>query len=155
MLEKGATTLWEHWRFSDNTFSHNHPMFGSVSEWFYKHAAGIAVDPEAAGADKFIISPKLTDRLDWARATYDSVRGPVVCDWRKEKGRFFLNVALPVGATAKVCIPADDTGGVLEGNTPAAQVAHVRFVRRENGLAVYRIDSGRYAFSSVYREGKQ
>ncbi|HEY5481646.1 MAG TPA: family 78 glycoside hydrolase catalytic domain, partial [Verrucomicrobiae bacterium] len=34
MLENGATTLWEHWEFSDNTFSHNHPMFGSVSEWF-------------------------------------------------------------------------------------------------------------------------
>lgn len=155
MLEKGATTLWEHWRFSDNTFSHNHPMFGSVSEWFYKHAAGIAVDPEAVGADKFIISPKLTDRLDWARATYDSVRGPVVCDWRKKKGRFFLNIALPVGATAKVCIPVDDSAGVLEGNTPAAQVAHVRFVRRKNGLAVYHVDSGRYAFSSVYRDAKQ
>ncbi|MCJ7487686.1 MAG: twin-arginine translocation signal domain-containing protein [Candidatus Aminicenantes bacterium] len=34
MLEKGATTLWEHWAFSDDTFSHNHPMFGSVTEWF-------------------------------------------------------------------------------------------------------------------------
>ena len=31
MLEQGATTLWEHWEFSDNTYSHNHPMFGSVS----------------------------------------------------------------------------------------------------------------------------
>ena len=40
MLENGATTLWEHWEFSDNTFSHNHPMFGSVSEWFYKVLGG-------------------------------------------------------------------------------------------------------------------
>src|ERR1051326_1098042 len=24
MLKNGATTLWEHWEFSDNTFSHNH-----------------------------------------------------------------------------------------------------------------------------------
>ena len=32
MLERGATTLWEHWKFSDNTFSHSHPMFGSVSQ---------------------------------------------------------------------------------------------------------------------------
>ena len=41
MLENGATTLWEHWEFSDNTYSHNHPMFGSVSEWFYRVLAGI------------------------------------------------------------------------------------------------------------------
>ena len=25
-----ATTIWESWPFSDNTFSHDHPMFGSV-----------------------------------------------------------------------------------------------------------------------------
>ncbi|HTE20539.1 MAG TPA: family 78 glycoside hydrolase catalytic domain, partial [Armatimonadota bacterium] len=49
MLERGATTLWEHWEFSDNTFSHNHPMFGSVSEWFYKDLAGIRPGPAAVG----------------------------------------------------------------------------------------------------------
>jgi len=33
MLDQGATTLWETWRESDNTFSNCHPMFGSVDEW--------------------------------------------------------------------------------------------------------------------------
>ena len=33
MLKQGATTLWETWRESDNTFSNCHPMFGSVDEW--------------------------------------------------------------------------------------------------------------------------
>ena len=55
MLENGATTLWEHWEFSDNTFSHNHPMFGSVSEWFYRVLAGINAAPGAVGFDKIII----------------------------------------------------------------------------------------------------
>ena len=30
MLEQGATTLWETWAFSDNVYSQNHPMFGSI-----------------------------------------------------------------------------------------------------------------------------
>ena len=41
MLDRGATTLWEHWQFSDDTFSHNHPMFGSVSQWLYNWPGGI------------------------------------------------------------------------------------------------------------------
>ena len=47
MLENGATTLWEHWESSDN----NHPMFGSVSEWFHKVLAGINPAPDAVGFD--------------------------------------------------------------------------------------------------------
>ena len=35
MLENDATTLWEHWAGSDNTYSHSHPMFGSISAWFF------------------------------------------------------------------------------------------------------------------------
>ena len=27
MLENGATTLWEHWAGSENTYSHNHRQF--------------------------------------------------------------------------------------------------------------------------------
>ena len=33
MLERGATTLWETWKESDDVFSNCHPMFGSVDEW--------------------------------------------------------------------------------------------------------------------------
>ena len=36
MLERGATTLWETWKESDNAFSNCHPMFGSVDEWILR-----------------------------------------------------------------------------------------------------------------------
>jgi alpha-L-rhamnosidase len=38
MLERGATTLWETWRESDNVYSNCHPMFGSVDEWILRFA---------------------------------------------------------------------------------------------------------------------
>ncbi len=45
MLANNATTLWEHWALSESTYSHNHPMFGSISEWFFKWLGGIQPDP--------------------------------------------------------------------------------------------------------------
>lgn len=33
MVGRGATTLWETWRESDDVYSNCHPMFGSVDEW--------------------------------------------------------------------------------------------------------------------------
>ena len=37
MLERGATTLWETWKESDDVYSNCHPMFGSVDEWILKY----------------------------------------------------------------------------------------------------------------------
>ena len=39
MLERGATTLWETWKESDDVYSNCHPMFGSVDEWILKYGA--------------------------------------------------------------------------------------------------------------------
>ncbi len=36
MMERGATTLWETWKESDNKYSNCHPMFGSVDEWILR-----------------------------------------------------------------------------------------------------------------------
>ena len=37
MIERGATTLWETWKESDDVYSNCHPMFGSVDEWILKY----------------------------------------------------------------------------------------------------------------------
>ena len=34
MMKHGATTLWENW---DGSYSHDHPMFGSVVECLLKY----------------------------------------------------------------------------------------------------------------------
>jgi len=37
MIERGATTLWETWKESDDVYSNCHPMFGSVDEWILRY----------------------------------------------------------------------------------------------------------------------
>jgi len=36
MLSRGATTVWETWKESDDVYSNCHPMFGSVDEWILR-----------------------------------------------------------------------------------------------------------------------
>ncbi len=121
MLENGATTLWEHWAGSDNTFSNNHPMFGSVSQWFFNCPGGIRPADDAVGFDKILIAPQVLGDLQWVKAGYQSVRGPVTCEWKKTDGKLEIQVAVPVGATATVWVPAKDAAGVTEGGKPAAR----------------------------------
>jgi alpha-L-rhamnosidase len=148
MLEKGATTLWEHWEFSDNTYSHNHPMFGSVSEWFFKALAGIQPAPDAVGFDRILIKPQPVGDLKWARATYHSVRGPVSSAWEKTDGQFKLRVTIPANATATVHVPADDARRVTENGRSATASPGVKFLRMQGNAAVFAVGSGNYEFAS-------
>ena len=52
-----ATTLWESWFFSDNVFSHDHPMFASSEVWLLQSVAGIQPHPAANGMDHVLIKP--------------------------------------------------------------------------------------------------
>ncbi len=146
MIEGGATTLWEHWEFSDNIYSHNHPMFGSVSEWFYKALAGIAPAPDAVGFDKIIIRPQPVGDLRWVRAHHETVRGRITSEWRQEGRRFMLHVTIPANSFALVHVPAKDFSRVTEGGQPTSNAPGVKFVRMEGNAAVFAVGSGDYEF---------
>jgi alpha-L-rhamnosidase len=149
MLKNGATTLWEHWAGSDNTYSNNHPMFGSVSQWFFNALGGIRPAPDAAGFDKILIAPQPVGDLTWVKSAYQSARGPVKSEWKKAGGKLELHVEVPVGATATVLVPAKDEAGVTEGGKPASQAEGVRFLRFERGAAVFAVGAGNYDFVSA------
>jgi alpha-L-rhamnosidase len=147
MLSRGATTLWEHWAFSDNTYSHNHPMFGSISQWFYRRLAGIMADSGAAGYDRVIIRPDKGNGLQWAKAIYRSMNGLVESSWKKEGGRFLMHVVIPVNSTARIFVPCS-RGSVNEAGRPAAQSPGLRQLQRQGGSIVFRAASGVYDFAS-------
>jgi len=147
MLERGATTLWEHWEFSDDTYSHNHPMFGSVSEWLFAWVAGIQPDPAAFGFDRIVFRPQPVGDLTWAKARVRTIRGEVRSEWRLEGRRFILDVTVPANASATVHIPGTDPAAVREGGRPAASAEGVSFRGIEAGSCLYGVASGRYEFS--------
>ena len=144
-IEQGATTIWEWWT-GDN--SQNHIMFGDVSAWFYDALAGINPDPECPGFKRIIIRPHPVGDLEWVRAEHVSMYGPIRSRWARRGGRFELTVEIPANTTAAVYVPAASGGGVTEGGSPADRARGVRFVRIEDGCAVYEVGSGRYQFAS-------
>ena len=56
---------------------------------------------------------------------------------------------MPVGTTATVYIPAKDADSVIESGMPASQTEGVKFVKMEDGSAMFAVESGKYAFQAV------
>jgi alpha-L-rhamnosidase len=110
MIDNGATTLWETWQESDNTFSNNHPMFGSVTEWHYRWLGGIRPDPENPGFKEFVLAPSTPKGLEFVNCTYRSPYGPIVSNWKKEQENLYhYEMTIPDGSIAHVTLPLDQS----------------------------------------------
>ena len=104
MVDRGATTLWETWKESDNIYSNSHPMFGSVTEWFYRWLGGIRPDPQYPGFKRFYIKPFLPRELDSVYTTYNAPTGKIVSRWVKEKEGHRYQFTVPMGSIAQVVL---------------------------------------------------
>jgi len=149
MIENGGTTIWENWR--GGLSSYNHPMFGSVSEWFFKSLGGIYPDDDAVGFDHFVIKPAITGDLEWIRSYYHSIRGPIESNWHLQNDTLYLETIIPVNTTAMILIPTTNLESVTENDQSAARADGITFVRYENNYAEYRVGSGKYLFKSVVK----
>ncbi|MEU9572459.1 alpha-L-rhamnosidase C-terminal domain-containing protein [Streptomyces massasporeus] len=64
--------------------------------------------------------------------------------WTDRDGVFTLKVTVPVNTVAEVHVPADTPGTVTECGRPADRATGVRFLRMEDGAAVFQVGSGTY-----------
>ena len=126
--------------------SFNHYAFGSIGRWLFGSVAGIETD--GPGYKRIIIRPRPGGGLDYAKASYKSIHGKIVSDWRIKGGRFTLNVTIPANTTATVYVPAKDIESVTEGGKPAAKAGAVSLLRTEDDRVVFAVGSGNYRFVS-------
>lgn len=151
MVENGATTIWELW--NGNTAnpemnSHNHVMLlGDLVAWFYENLAGIKSDPESPGFREIIMKPEFIDGLDYVKASYHSIYGPVKSEWKKGGNRLEWVVVIPPNTTAEVHIPASSVKDILESGLPVLKVRDIKFIRKESDHVVLEIGSGSYNFT--------
>jgi len=149
-LKKGATSLTEAWDAGRDS-SQNHFMLGQIQEWFYHDLAGIQNDPASAGFKKIIIAPQPVGDVTWAKASFNSVHGPITTEWKRDAKTFVLNLSIPPNTTATVFVPAESVDDVRESGVAAAKSPGVKFVRQENGSVVFEIASGKYQFITAVR----
>jgi alpha-L-rhamnosidase len=154
-IKHGATTIWERWDgwtaekgFQDpgmNSF--NHYALGSVGEWLYHTVAGIGLDESNPGFKHIVLKPQPGGGLSYAKASYQSIHGKIVSDWKLDGAKLSWNITVPANTTATVYVPAKDKKTVMEGGAAAEKAEGVKFVKMEDGAAVYEVASGSYKFT--------
>ncbi len=143
MLKNGATTLWEHWELSDNTFSHNHPMFGSVSQWMMEWLGGIQAGERATGFDRIQIHPQVVEGLNWVNSNYRSIRGQIVSNWSRRGRQLTFEIETPLNTQAHVTLPGVR---ILENGRPLSGVQGVTSVSKAGKSVNFNLASGHYLF---------
>ena len=151
MLENNATTLWEHWALSDNTFSHSHPMFGSISAWFFRWLGGIQLADDAVGFDRIVIRPQVIPSLKWVKCSHRSVRGLIESNWATTDQGTSYEIVIPPDTTAVIELPTGAGEKLTEGGRPITEVGGIKLL--PGGPTVHRLQvgSGRYQFSLQQR----
>lgn len=96
-IDHGATTLHENWELDGR--SHNHAMFGTIDEWFYRDVAGLS--PAADGWSAITVDPHFPpDHRFQCEASLHTLTGPVHAEWEKTgrtvRGRVIASVNVPV-----------------------------------------------------------
>ncbi len=154
-ITKGATTIWERWDGlkPDGTFqdkgmnSFNHYAYGAIGDWLYSVVAGLGIDSEKPGYRRVRIRPLPGGGLTYARASHQSMYGPVSSGWEIRDGLFRLDVEVPPNTSATIWLPGAKMADVMEGGVPVATAAGVARVEQESAAVLMDIGSGRYSFS--------
>ncbi len=151
-VASGATTMWERWNsiMPNGDFgpvdmnSFNHYAYGAVGDWMFQNIGGLsAVEP---GYKRSRIAPVPGGNLTEGAGSLRTVYGPLSSKWSTRKGTLDLQVTVPVNTVAEVHVPSATRRTVTEGGRPAEKVKGVRFLRMENGAAVFEVGSGSYRF---------
>ncbi|MFJ5730901.1 family 78 glycoside hydrolase catalytic domain [Streptomyces paradoxus] len=156
-IAKGGTTMWERWNsiMPDGEFgpvdmnSFNHYAYGAVGDWMFQNIGGLsALEP---GYKRSRIAPVPGGNLTRGAGSLHTVHGLLSSRWTDRDSAFTLKVTVPVNTVAEVHVPAGTRDAVTEGGRPADKAKGVRFLRMEDGAAVFRVGSGTYDFVAERR----
>jgi len=126
--------------------SFNHYSFGAVGQWMISYSLGIQRDEP--GFKKFILQPEPdpSGEMNRAEGYYDSMYGRINSSWKTDAGVLTYKATVPANTSATLYLPASSESTVMEGGKPASSAAGVKFIRFENGKAVYELSSGSFEF---------
>lgn len=97
----------------------------------------------------FTIRPRPSKEVAWCNASYDSIRGRIVSQWKSEGNKFTLSITIPANTTTTVIIPATNPDVVTESGRLATKSEGFTRLRSKPGAVVYRVGSGNYQFISL------
>lgn len=103
MIDHGATATWEYW---SGERSRVHNCYNGIGTWFYQAVGGIRLDEANSGYRHFYVDPQTPNGVTWAKVTKESPYGTIAVNWKlKDDNQLNLQLTVPAGTTATVCIP--------------------------------------------------
>ena len=103
MIDHGATATWEYW---SGERSRVHNCYNGIGTWFYQAVGGIRLDEAKPGFRHFYVDPQIPNGVTWAKVTKESPYGTIAVNWKlKDDNQLNLQLTVPAGTTATVCIP--------------------------------------------------
>jgi hypothetical protein len=78
-----------------------------TARWIGERRPEGTAEGRSPGFQHFVVEPSVVGDLTFAKASYRSIHGEIVSDWRIEDGTFRLSVTVPPGTTATVVVPGE------------------------------------------------
>lgn len=132
-VKAGGTTIWERWDAlkedgSSNTgaedgtggmISFNHYASGAVGDFLYRRILG--VEAKEGGYQSFTVAPLVREGLSFAKGEVHTPYGKIATEWKKEAGKFTLQVEVPFGTECTVRLPSGKQEKVKSGKHTFAE----------------------------------
>ena len=158
-VKQGATTMWERWNSYSlekgfgpaDMNSFNHYAYGCIGEFLYSAVLGIGTEGE--GFKSILLAPETTEKLTYAKGSYDSVNGLIQSAWELQSdGRYAYTFTVPMNTTATVRLKKQAYSGEFAVNGVASSAATletdgVAYLKEEDGYVYYTVLSGTFVFS--------
>jgi alpha-L-rhamnosidase len=159
-VNHGATTIWERWNgwteqegfFNPHMNSFNHYSLGSIGEWLFRHVAGMELDTNMPGFQRFVLRPFVGKGLSFAKGCYKTMHGEIESDWRRAGERLSWAVRVPANTSARVCVPSEPGTQVKEGGESVEKVRGLKTEGRDGRFFVCAAEPGSYRFESTWKD---
>ena len=108
-MAKNSTTIWEAWEGKDTSnggiASLNHYSKGAMCAWLFNSMCGINVEKD----NHFVIKPLPGGSFTYSKASYMSIYGEVISEWKKTSKGYEYNISIPVNTWATIVLPNGKT----------------------------------------------
>jgi alpha-L-rhamnosidase len=156
-VKMGATTIWERWdgQKTDSTFqdkgmnSFNHYAYGAIGDWMYRVVAGIEIG--APGYKQIRIQPHPDQRLEYAKATFDSAYGEIASGWELKDGQLKVSVTIPPNTSALIELPGATANATRANDKNIRDSTDLKNVQETNGMLQMEVGSGEYVFTYSFQ----
>ena len=85
--------------------SFDHPMFGSYDAIFYRYLGGINLDK--LYDNEITIHPLVAKSLDNVECSFDSIKGMITSNWRRNDGFIEFDIVVPSNVRANLIFDCD------------------------------------------------